>query len=238
LTQNLISFFMIDKISKLTLKDVPLFSELNVQDFRKITALSNLIRAKKNDYIFHEGDEFKGLYIVLKGSVKIFKLSKDGKEYILHIITPPNIFGDVPLFTGGECPADVQSLEDSILLFVPKNELLNLLENNSKLSLKIMSGFASRLKSLSVKATELSLNEVINRLARYLITELDKSGNINLPEPYFKLPLSTATLAAYLGTIPETISRAMKKLRDSKIIRIHGRIVFIEDLEKLRNMAH
>ena len=228
---------MIDKSSKLTLKDVPLFSELDVTEFRQITALSRLIKAAKNEFIFHEGDEFKGLYIVLKGSVKIFKISKEGKEYILHFITPPNIFGDVPLFTGGDCPADVQALQDTTLLFVPKNEFLRLLEENPKLSFKIMAGFAARLKSLSIKAAELSLTEVINRLAGYLLKELEDSGTINLPEPHIKLNISIATLASYLGTISETISRAMKKLRDNNIIRIHGKIVFVESLEKLKELA-
>lgn len=228
---------MIDKYPKLTLKDIPLLSELNVEDFRQITALSKLIRVQKNDFIFHEGDEFKGLYIVLKGAVKIFKISKEGKEFILHFITPPNIFGDVPLFTGGDCPADVQALEDSMLLFVPKNEFLNLLENNPKLSSKIMSGFAFRLKSLSIKAAGLSLTEVINRLAGYLISELDNSGNTNLPEPFIRLTISVATLASYLGTISETISRALKKLRDSKIIRIHRKTIFILDIKRLHDLA-
>lgn len=229
---------MIDKYPKLTLKDIPLLAELNVEDFRQITALSKLLRVQKNDFIFHEGDEFKGLYIVLKGAVKIFKISKEGKEFILHFITPPNIFGDVPLFTGGDCPADVQALEESILLFVPKNEFLNLLENNPKLSSKIMSGFAFRLKSLSIKAAGLSLTEVINRLAGYIISELDKSGNINLPEPFIRLTISVATIASYLGTISETISRALKKLRDSKIIRIHRKTIFILDIKRLHDLAH
>jgi len=228
---------MTEQTAKITLREVPLFSELSVADFRQIMALSNLIKVKKNDFIFHEGDKFKGLYVVIKGSVKIFKISREGKEYILHFISPPNIFGDVPLFTGGDCPADVQSLEDSTLLFVPKNEFLNLLQNNSDLSIKIMSGFAARLKSLSIKAADLSLSEVINRLAGYLVEEIEKSGTGNLPEPFIKLSISIASLASYLGTISETISRAMKKLKDSNIIRIHGKIIFIENLTKLKELV-
>lgn len=223
--------------SKITLKDVPLFSGLDVTDFRKITSLSNLKNYKKGDYIFHEGEVFMGLFIVLKGSVKIFKISNEGKEYILHFIIPPNVFGDVPLFTGGECPASVQALEDSVLLFVPKNEFLELLENNPKLSMKIMAGFASRLKSLSVKAEELSLTEVVNRLAGYLVKKIEEAGNSNLEEPFVKLTLSNATLAAYLGTISETISRAMKKLRDTGIIRMNGKVVYVKDYKKLKKMS-
>jgi len=228
---------MSEQTSKISLREVPLFAELSVEDFRQIMTLSSLITFKKNEYIFHEGDKFKGLYIVIKGSVKIFKLSKEGKEFILHFISPPNIFGDVPLFAGGNCPADVQALENSTLLFIPKNEFLGLLENNSKLSFKIMSGFANRLKSLSVKAADLSLTEVINRLASYLVDEIEISGTENLPEPYIKLKISTAALASYLGTISETVSRAMKKLRDNGIIKIHGKTIFIEDMSKLKSLA-
>ncbi len=219
------------------LQDIPLFSELDVEELRKITALSRLLNYKKDEYVFHEGEEFKGIFIVLKGLVKIFKISPQGKEYILHLLTKPHLFGDVPLFTGGDCPASVVVMEDTTLLFIPKNEFLQLLEDNPKLSFKIMSGFAKRLKSITVKAEDLSLKEVINRLADYIAKGIDNSGSSDLLEPFFKIPLSNPTLAAYLGTIPETISRAIKKLKESQIIRVHGKTVFVKDLNRLKKLA-
>lgn len=219
------------------LQDIPLFSELTTQEMREITALGGLVNYKKNEYVFHEGEEFKGIYIVLKGLVKIFKISPQGKEYILHLLTKPHIFGDVPLFTGGDCPASVQVLEDSTLLFVPKNEFMQLLKDNPALSFKIMTGFAKRLKTITVKAEDLTLKEVINRFADYVVKEIIRTGKTNLPEPFYKIPLSNPTLAAYLGTIPETISRATKKLKDNNIIRMHGRTVFVKDFEKLKKLA-
>jgi len=219
------------------LQDIPLFSELTVEEIREITKLSSLVKYKEGEYVFHEGDEFKGIYIVIKGLVKIFKISPQGKEYILHLLTKPHLFGDVPLFTGGDCPASVQVLEDSTLLFIPGKEFLHLLEENPKLSFKVMSGFAKRLKSISVKAEDLSLKEVVNRLADYLVKEIERTGNSKLPEPFYKIPLSNPTLAAYLGTIPETISRAFKKLKDRNIIRMHGRTVFVKDYKELKQLA-
>lgn len=219
------------------LQDIPLFSELTVEELRKITKLSQLVNYKKQEYIFHEGEEFKGIFIVLKGIVKIFKISPHGKEYILHLLTKPHLFGDVPLFTGGECPASVQALEDSTLLFLPKNEFLGLLEDNPKLSFKIMTGFAKRLKSITVKAEDLSLKEVVNRLADYLVKEIQRTGKDELPEPFYKIPLSNPTLAGYLGTIPETISRAFKKLKDNDVIRTHGRTVFVKNYKELKELS-
>lgn len=219
------------------LQDIPLFSELTVEEIREITKLSRLVKFKPEEYVFHEGDEFKGIYIVIKGLVKIFKISPQGKEYILHLLTKPHLFGDVPLFTGGDCPASVQVLEDTTLLFVPGKEFLKLLEENPNLSFKVMSGFAKRLKSISVKAEDLSLKEVVNRLADYLLKEIERTGTFQLPEPFYKIPLSNPTLAAYLGTIPETISRAFKKLKDSNVIRMHGRTVFVKDYKQLKHLA-
>ncbi|MGE5400540.1 MAG: Crp/Fnr family transcriptional regulator [Ignavibacteriales bacterium] len=221
----------------MNLKEIPLFSELSADELEKITALSREINYKKDDYVFHEGDELSGIFIVLKGTVKIFKISPHDKEYILHILRRPQLFGDVPLFTGGDCPASVQILEDSTLLFIPQKEFLQLLASNSNLSFKVMSGFAKRLKTITVKAEDLSLKEVVNRLADYLVKEVERTGTSSLPEPFIKLTLSNPTLAAYLGTIPETISRALKKLKESNIIRLHKRTVFINDFQQLKKLS-
>ena len=221
----------------MVLTDIPLFAELSVEELRKITAISSLVNYKEGEFVFHEGEAFPGIYIVLKGLVKIFKISPQGKEYILHLLRKPNLFGDVPLFTGGKCPASVQIMEDSTLLFIPKNEFLQLLKDNPELSFKIMAGFAKRLESITVKAVDLSLKEVVNRLADYIVKGIESNHNSNLPEPFFKIPLSNPTIAAYLGTIPETISRAIKKLKDSRIIRVHGRTIFVQDFENLKKLA-
>lgn len=221
----------------MVLTDIPLFAELSVEELRKITAISSLVNYKKGEFVFHEGEAFPGIYIVLKGLVKIFKISPQGKEYILHLLRKPNLFGDVPLFTGGKCPASVRIMEDSTLLFIPKNEFLQLLKDNPELSFKIMAGFAKRLESITVKAEDLSLKEVVNRLADYIVKGIESNHNSNLPEPFFKIPLSNPTIAAYLGTIPETISRAIKKLKDSRIIRVHGRTIFVQDFENLKKLA-
>ena len=141
------------------------------------------------------------------------------------------------MFTGGYCPASVQVMEDATLLFIPKIEFMQLLQNNPELNFKVMSGFAKRLKSITVKAEDLSLKEVINRLSDYIVKGINSNGKTNLPEPFFKIPLSNPTLAAYLGTIPETISRAVKKLKDNKIIRVHGKTIFVTDFDKLKKLA-
>ena len=91
--------------------------------------------------------------------------------------------------------------------------------------------------TISVKAAESTLTEAINRPVGHLIDEIKKSGTENLLEPFVYLTIFIDALASYLGTISETISRAMKKLRDNKIIRMHGKTIFIENLNELKKLA-
>jgi len=224
-------------IGKEKLRDIPLFSELEIKELRQITAISSISRYKRNDIIFLEGERYRGFFIVLKGTVKVFKTSSEGKEYVLHLVNPPQAFADVPLFEGGNYPANAQALEDCVLLFIPKQGFIELLRENPTISLKMLAGFAKRLKSLSRQVEDLSLKEVVNRLARYLVDELERNGTENLPEPFLKLPISKSTLAAHLGTITETLSRTFKKLQDEGIIQVHGKKIFVQDFARLKELA-
>ncbi len=223
--------------TKDTLRDIPLFSALEIEQLREISKISKLKNISKNKIIFLEGDSYLGFYIVLKGSIKVFKSSEEGKEVILHIIKPPFPFADVPLFEGGNYPASAQALEDSIVLFIPKNDFIDLLGKNPSLSLKIIAGFAKRLKKMSIQIEEMTLKEVTNRLAKYLFDEIKKNGTQNLPEHFIKLTISKTTIASLLGTVTETLSRTFKKLQDEKILRVNGKTIFILDFERLKELV-
>ncbi len=226
-----------EKFKKNTLQDVPLFSELNVAQLREISEICSLKQFKKNQHIFLENDNYRGFYIVLKGSVKIYRISNEGKEYILHLRKPPQPFADVPLFEGGNYPANAQTLEDSILLFIPKNEFIELIGKNPSIALGMLAGFAKRMRKLSDKIEEISTKEVSNRLARFIFEEIEKNDSIKLEEPFLRLTISKSTVASYLGTITETLSRTFKKLQDENIITMNGKKIFVKDLKKLKQLA-
>lgn len=221
-----------DKLSAL-----PLFSELDDCQIEQVAAISKECRFKKNAIVFMEGEGYRGFFVVLQGSVKVYRSSSSGKEAILHIIKPFNAFADVPLFEGGNYPVSAQVLEDSVLLFIPKNEFITLLEKNISISLKMLAGFARRLKEMTNKVKDLSEKEVINRLCSYLVSEVEASGKANLPEPFIKLTVTKATIAAYLGTITETLSRTFRKLETEGIIRVQGKKIFISNYGKLKELG-
>lgn len=227
-----------NNLKKETLRSVPLFSELDILQLRKISAISRIEQFRKNQHIFLENDSYRGFYIVLKGNVKVYRISSDGKEYILHLRKPPQLFADVPLFEeGGNYPANAQALEDSLLLFIPKEEFKELIRKNPSIALKMLAGFAKRMRQMTKKMEEISTKEVSNRLAGFILEEIEKNGSAKLKEPFLRLTISKATVAAYLGTITETLSRTFKKFQDENIIVVNGKKIFVKDLKKLKQLA-
>ncbi len=220
-----------------TLRNIPLFSEMNIEQLRKITSISKTLKFKKNDFLFYDDDIYNGFYIILKGLIKVFKNSKDGKESVLHIVKPVNVFADVPLFEGGNYPATAQTLEESILIFIPKNEFLQLIKDDPEISLKMFSGFAKRLKEMTHKIENFSSKEVINRLAAYLLKEIKNNKTDKLEEPFIRLNVPKRTIAAYIGTITETLSRTLKKLQDEEIIKVRGKTIIITNYPRLKKLA-
>jgi CRP/FNR family transcriptional regulator len=221
-----------------TIKDIHLFSELDIKDLRKISEFSLIKKYDKNELIFTEGDKYRGFYIVLKGKVKVFKLSPEGKESVINIIPPLELFAEVPLFEGYPTyPVNAQTLEESVLYFIPGKDFIDFTYNNPHISLKIISGFAKKLHALTRRIESLTLSDVPNRLAKYIIEEYDKSNKVVLSRSFILLTISKSTLAGYLGTISETLSRAFKKLQDENVIEVKGRKIFIIDFIRLRTLS-
>lgn len=223
--------------AKETLRNLPLFSELTIAQLRKVTSFSKVKKFQKNDFLFHEGDFYNGFFILLKGSVKVYKITAEGRESVVHLVRPLNAFADIPLFDGSNYPASAQSIEDSLVLFISKDGFLKLIKENPEIALKMLGGFAKRLKSLVDKIEDFSSKEVSNRLAKYLIKEIKSAGTGKLPEPFVKLSVPKSTIASYLGTITETLSRTFKKLQDEKIIRVKGKTIFVNDMKQLKDLA-
>ena len=187
----------------------------------------------KGEIIFSEGDEGNGFYVVADGKVKIFKSSIEGKEQILHIYGPGNPFGEVPVFSGKQFPANAQAMVKSHLLFFPRTAFVALLANNPSLAMNMLAVLSMRLREFTVQIENLSLKEVPGRLASYLIYLADeqKTGD------HISLTISKGQLASLLGTIPETLSRILAKMSSRHLIEVNGRDIKLLDRKDLDDLA-
>ena len=223
--------------SNSTLRDIPLFSELSIEQLRNLSSISKLKRFKKHERIFNENDIYMGFYILLKGTIKVYKISSSGKESVVHIVTPLTVFADIPLFEGTDYPVTAEALEECLAMFIPKSKFLKLIQSDPEISLKMLGGFAKRLKSLVIQLEDITSMEVPNRLAKYILKEIKISGTEKLVEPFIKLSVPKSTIASYLGTITETLSRNFKKLQNDEIIRVVGKKIFVKDIKRLKELA-
>jgi CRP/FNR family transcriptional regulator, dissimilatory nitrate respiration regulator len=220
-----------------TLRDIPLFSELSITQLRLISSFSKLKKIPKSERIFNEGDYYKGFYILLKGTIKISRISSNGKESVVHIIKPLNTFAEIPLFEGRDYPVTAEALEESLALFIPKEKFLELLYKEPEISLKMLAGFAKRLKSLINQIEDISSKDVINRLAKYLLKEVLNAETVELNELVIKLSVPKSVIASHLGTINETLSRSFRKLENEGVIKMAGKKISIKDLRRLKQLA-
>lgn len=215
------------------LRHIPLFSQLSDEDLNYLSRSTSDTHTPKGTIVFRTGDAYYGFYVVLSGAVKVYKLTPEGKETVLHLVLPFQTLAEIPMFAGGGYPAYAETLEDSQLLCIYKEGFMELIAQRSDLALKMLGGLSKRLKSMAAELEKLTALDVKTRLARFLLEEYQRQKHL-LRIPVIELPMSKTLLAARLGTILETLSRAFKKLETDGLIRISGKKVFLENLELLR----
>jgi CRP-like cAMP-binding protein len=183
--------------------------------------------------IFNEGDKGDGLYMVEKGKIKVFKLSFEGKEQILHIYGPGNTFGEVPVFEGKNFPASSMALEKSLIIFLPRDQFVKVITEAPGLGMTLLADLSRRLREFTIQIENLSLKEVPARIAAYILTLSNEQNN----KTKVLLPISKAQLSNLIGTTPETVSRILKKMMTASLIEVQGKTILINDLEGLEELS-
>lgn len=218
-----------EKIKKHLASSV-LFSGLSEQELDTIAGITVVKKISRGESVFFEGDEANGFYMVIEGRVKIYKMSLEGKEQILHIFGPGEPIGEVPVFHGQPFPANAMALVHTKLLFFPRQEFVDLVTANPSLALNMLAMLSLRLRRFASQIESLSLKEVPGRLAAYLLYLSEEQGSTS----QVILEIPKGQLASLLGTIPETLSRIFARMSEERLIRVEGRTIYITDYEGLR----
>jgi CRP/FNR family transcriptional regulator len=216
-----------DEISKSSL-----FNGLPAEQVEELARICLDLKYEKGRELFSEGSEAKGFYLVISGKFKIYKLSLEGKEQILHIFGGGEVIGEVPVFAGGSYPANAEAIEPSRALFFPKRSFIELIGREPAIALNLLGILAQRLRRFTHLIEDLSLKEVPGRLAAYLIYLGERSGNQT-----HELDITKTQLASLLGTIPETLSRILAKMAQQGIISVEGRTIGVLDRKALGSLA-
>ena len=212
---------------------IPLFQGLPRKQHEDLSMIVIDQVFKRGQMVFSEGDAGNGLYVLISGRVKIFKLSPEGKEQILHILEEGEPFGEAAVFAGERFPANAETLAESRVFFFPRAAFIELIGRNPALALNMMAVLSRRLRKFANLVEDLSLKEVPGRLAAYLLLLSEKKKGIRRVE----LDVSKNQLASLLGTIPETLSRILARMDREKFIRPEGKSIEILDRKALEELS-
>ncbi len=212
---------------------IPLFNGLPGEQLDAIQKIALEKRYNKGQTIFSEGDKTTGFFVIVEGRVKIYKVSSEGKEQILHIFEAGQSFGEVTVFTGQQMPANAQTLAKTHLLLFARNAFVDLVTSNPSLALNLLAIMSKKLRQFAAQIENLSLKEIPARLASYLIYLSEEQGT----EDAVVLNVSKGQLASLLGTIPETLSRIFAKLSGQNLIRVEGPKIMLLDRDGIENLA-
>lgn len=211
---------------------IKLFEGLPAREQAALASIAEARAYAKGQDVFFAGETAQGFFSVSTGRVRIYQTALTGKEHILHVFGPGEVFAEVAVFAGSVYPANAQALEESEFLFFPRERFRKLMGDDPDMALQMLGLLSMRLRQFVRKLEDLSLREVPARLASHLLLLQAESRKRDLP-----LGLPKGQLAAYLGTIPETLSRVLRRLTDDGIIAVTGSTVEILDMARLEAIA-
>ena len=191
---------------------------------------------KKKYSIYNEGSFPRGMYFIQKGRVKTFISNEEGKEYIIGLYNEGDFFGYLPLFEETSYRETAETLEDSEIYFIPKDDFFTLLVSNREVANRFIKMLSNNLIEMENRIIKLAYNSVRKRVAESLVM-LEKTYNTSGHLP-FTIAMSREDIANIVGTSTETVIRALSDFKDENIIAIKGRNISIINLEKLQKMKN
>ncbi len=219
------------------LKKPLLFSGLNDVDLAALAAITVRRAFRKGESLFSEGDEATGFYLLLTGSIKLCRMSQDGREKVLHFVKPRETFAEAAFFGDGKYPAEARAMEAGEVLYLPRQGLLELMSRNPGFALNLVVSLSLMLRKFVSQIEELSFADVTSRLASFLVRRAAESSTSFGGITYIDLGIRKGELAARLGTASETISRTFRKLKDEGIIEVQGSRVVVHQMDKLQKIS-
>jgi CRP-like cAMP-binding protein len=174
---------------------------------------------------------------VFTGSVRAFRVNIDGREQTMHVEHAGGMLAEVTVFDGGPYPSTAVAEEDSVVLFLAKEDVRRFLLQHPEAGLAALCMMAKKLRIVASLAEQLALKDVSQRLATLLLEEAQRTSKQLENGISFSLPLSHAQLASRLGTVREVVTRGLQKLVHQGIIKVRGHRIVVLNVKALRAQA-
>jgi CRP/FNR family transcriptional regulator len=219
------------------LKRTALFGLLHESELSLLAERTIEKRLTRDEILFVAGDDAAGMFVIAEGALRAFREGLDGREQVIHVERVGATIAELPIFDDKPYPSTVAAEEDAVVLFIDKRDVKALFLRHPEVALRALSLMAERLRKCAALVEALSLREVDQRLARWLLAEARNRGHRVNETTEVTLVLTNQQIAARIGSVREVVSRAMSRLQGNHLISIDGRRVIIGDEEALAVFA-
>ncbi|MHB8339075.1 MAG: Crp/Fnr family transcriptional regulator [Ignavibacteriaceae bacterium] len=218
------------------LKYVPIFSDLSENTLEQISKLGMRKSFTKDSVVLFEHETGSALFVIIQGKLKVSRVSDDGKEVILTILSESDFFGEMAILDGLTRSANVTAMEDSELFIIQRSEFLDLLQNHPEIAIALLQELTQRLRSADMKIKSLSLKDAEGKVATVILQLADDIGKIKQGTVEIeKLPFQH-DLANMAGTSRETISRTLHSFAKKGMVELDGSKLKIINYEKFKEL--
>ena len=219
------------------LRQAPLFSALDDEAAAALRTSLGTVRLRRGEVLFHEGDSGDKLYIVADGKVKLGRSSSDGRENLLAILGPGQMFGELSLFDPGPRSATVTAVTDSSFFSLSHDDMLRWLDGRPAVARGLLAQIASRLRRANDVNADLVFSDVPGRVAKALLELADRFGRTADDGVHVHHDLTQEELAQLVGASRETVNKALADFASRGWLRLEPRSVVIMDMERLSRRA-
>jgi CRP-like cAMP-binding protein len=219
------------------LRQAPLFSALDDEAAAALRSSMGEGRLRRGEVLFHEGDAGDKLYIVTDGKIKLGRTSSDGRENLLAIMGPGQMFGELSLFDPGPRSATVTAITDTAYLSLSHEDMMRWLDGRPAVALGLLSQLAGRLRRSNDVVADLVFSDVPGRVAKALLDLADRFGRTADDGVHVHHDLTQEELAQLVGASRETVNKALADFASRGWIRLEPRSVVIMDVERMKRRA-
>ena len=204
---------------ELLINEAPFFKGLSDGHRRELAAICNLKTVKKRDYLFHEGEKGGSMFLLVDGNLQLHKNTEDGREVVIRVIKPGEVFAEVVLFEKERYPVSARAVTGATVFSFPKAGIHRLLAEEGFRN-DFIAMLMAKQRYLAERIQELTTKDVEQRFFTFLRSQYGEKETIHTP-------LSKKDIAAAIGTTPESLSRLILRLHEDKIIDWQGREIRI-----------
>jgi CRP-like cAMP-binding protein len=220
-----------------TLKQAPLFAELDDDALAKVAAEASVRTFRKGALIFYQGDPGDSLYVLAEGVVKVFVTSAHGDEMVLATLRPPDALGEVALLDLGERSASAEAIEPVVAIAFARSTLIELMHEIPAIGDAVLRKAGALLRRLTGQAADLVFLDLEGRVAKLLVQMAERQGSESEGTIVLDVGVTQSDLARMVGGSRQSVNAILHNLDGRGFLEVHGREVRIVDLDALRRRA-